>query len=324
MQSLDNFSGTKVLVVGDVMLDRYWWGSVGRISPEAPVPVVKLGRTTLSAGGAANVAVNIAGLGATPYLLGIVGDDNDAQSIREILTSSGVDSSNLIGSPGRPTTVKTRVIAHSQQVVRVDQESEEQVQSDLEEQVINRAKDLIAVMNSVIVSDYAKGVLTNDILSAVIASANAAGKPVLVDPKGKDYSKYRGCHVITPNRREAAEACNLNENSPSVVDVAGRKLLHDLAIQSLLITQGEEGMTLFRQNVEPKHFPTAARQVYDVTGAGDTVIAALATAIGANADLETATHIANVAAGSVVEQIGTTAITLQRLREALNGFHVSE
>ncbi len=320
MQPLDNFSNTKVLIVGDVMLDRYWWGSVGRISPEAPVPIVRLDQTTLSAGGAANVAVNVAGLGATPLLLGIVGIDIEADSIRGILTTSGVDSHNLIGVENRPTTVKTRVIAHSQQVVRIDQESDDQIGKDIEVQIESRIKSLVAEADAIILSDYAKGLLTDRLLSMLISSAQEAGKAVLVDPKGKDYRKYQGATLITPNRREAAEACNLIESAPSIVDIAGNQLLAELDLESLLITQGEEGMTLFRRNQDVKHFPTAARQVYDVTGAGDTVIATLATALGAGSNLDTATRIANAAAGIVVEQIGTTAIAIEDVRNAVNGW----
>ncbi len=320
MQPLDNFSNTKVLIVGDVMLDRYWWGSVGRISPEAPVPIVRLDQTTLSAGGAANVAVNVAGLGATPLLLGIVGIDIEADSIRGILTTSGVDSHNLIGVENRPTTVKTRVIAHSQQVVRIDQESDDQIGKDVEVQIESRIKSLVTEADAIILSDYAKGLLTDRLLSMLIRSAQEAGKAVLVDPKGKDYRKYQGATLITPNRREAAEACNLIESSPSIVDIAGNQLLAELDLESLLITQGEEGMTLFRRNQDVKHFPTAARQVYDVTGAGDTVIATLATALGAGSNLDTATRIANAAAGIVVEQIGTTAIAIEDVRNAVNGW----
>lgn len=319
MTSTVDFSGTRVLIVGDLMLDRYWWGSVARISPEAPVPVVRLGSTTLAAGGAANVAANVAGLGATPILLGVLGMDPDAEYVRQLLKTAGVDPGHLIKSSERPTTVKTRVIAHSQQVVRVDQESDLPIGPEVEDEIISHTASLISAADSLILSDYSKGLMTERVLSAVIGLAREQEKPVLVDPKGKDYRKYKGVSMITPNRREAAEACNLSESSPSVVDIAGDRLINELDIDSLLITQGEEGMTLFRRGIEPKHFPTAAREVYDVTGAGDTVIATLATAIGAGSDLEAATHIANIAAGSVVEQIGTTTITISSLQAALGG-----
>jgi rfaE bifunctional protein kinase chain/domain len=321
MQILDKFPNTKVLIVGDVMLDRYWWGGVGRISPEAPVPVVRLNKTTLAAGGAANVAANVAGLGAVPILVGVVGIDAEAESIRRILEESNVISKHLIGLADRHTTVKTRVIAHSQQVARVDLESDTEIGSDVEDRLVKLLEVLIADSDAVVISDYAKGLLTDRLLSIVMNMARAAGRAVLVDPKGKNYKKYAGATLITPNRREAAEACNLSENSASMVETAGERLIGELDIDSLLITQGEEGMTLFRRDREPEHFPAAAREVYDVTGAGDTVIATLATAIGAGSDLQTATLIANAAAGVVVEQIGTTAITLSGVRDALNGWH---
>jgi rfaE bifunctional protein kinase chain/domain len=320
MQILERFPHTKVLIIGDVMLDRYWWGGVGRISPEAPVPVVRLNRTTLAAGGAANVAANVAGLEAVPILVGIVGIDSEAESIRRILEDSGVESKYLIGLADRPTTVKTRVIAHSQQVARVDLESDAEIGSDIEDRLGDLLEMLVAEADSVVISDYAKGLLTDRLLAMVINLARAAGKSVLVDPKGKDYRKYAGATLITPNRREAAEACKLSETSSAMVETAGERLVGELDIDSLLITQGEEGMTLFQRDRDPEHFPAAAREVYDVTGAGDTVIATLATAIGAGSDLKTATHIANFAAGIVVEQIGTTAITLSGMRDALNGW----
>ena len=317
MLPFDKFSKTKILVIGDVMLDRYWWGSVGRISPEAPVPVVRLDKTTLAAGGAANVAVNVSGLGAQPVLLGIVGVDSEADALRQILASSRVASSELLGIEGRPTTVKTRVIAHSQQIVRVDHEAEGVIGTETEDRIEARIKSLLLGADAIIVSDYAKGLLTDRILSSTIAVAKKEGKPVLVDPKGKDYRKYAGAALITPNRREAAEACNLSENSSGVVEAAGARLLMELQVDAVLITQGEEGMTLFRRDLAPTHFPAAARKVYDVTGAGDTVIAALATAMGSGSGLDTAIRIANAAAGLAVEQVGTTAVSLDEVMDAM-------
>lgn len=320
MQILDNFKDTKVLILGDVMLDRYWWGSVGRISPEAPVPVVRLTNTTLAAGGAANVAANVAGLGAIPTLVGVVGTDGEADAIRQLLEASGVASKHLIGVPDRPTTVKTRIIAQSQQVARVDHESDADIDTATEDRIVESLADLIAEADSIVVSDYAKGLLTGPLLAKLMGFARELKTSVLIDPKGKDYTKYSGATLITPNRREAAEACNLSENTPYIVEVAGNRLLTEIDIDSLLITQGEEGMTLFQRDSEARHFSAAAREVYDVTGAGDTVIATLATALGAGADLETATYIANAAAGVVVEQIGTTALTLDGVLEALEGW----
>ncbi len=319
MSILDNFSSARVLVVGDVMLDRYWWGSVTRISPEAPVPVVRLKSTSLAAGGAANVAANIAGLGAFPVLVGIVGDDAEAALLPGILNTAGVSHDSLITIPGRPTTVKTRIIAHSQQVARVDQETSEPLSDKNEETIIGRIVDQIPSTDAVVLSDYAKGLLTDRVISAVISEAAARGKPVLVDPKGKYYDKYRGASLLTPNRREAAEACNFDDNGGDLVERAGIKLMSDHAFSAVLITQGEEGMTLFRDGAASVHFHACAREVYDVTGAGDTVIATLAASIGAGADLEHAADLANIAAGLVVEQVGTTALKIAELKHALNG-----
>lgn len=316
MQILEKFSKLNILVIGDVILDRYWWGDVSRISPEAPVPVVRLKNTSLAAGGAANVAANIAGLGATPILVGIVGDDDGAQQFPGVLANSNVSPDHLVRDSARPTTVKTRVIAHSQQVVRVDQEHADGISTATENAIVEKLRAEIVRADAIAVSDYAKGMLTNRVLTELFRIAGESGKPVLVDPKGKDYSKYKGAALLTPNRREAAEACNF-EDRGDVVDRAGAKLMEDLALEALLVTEGEEGMTLFRKSQAPIRMAAEARQVYDVTGAGDTVIATFAVAIGAGADVETAARLANVAAGLVVEQVGTTAVTLSGLAAAL-------
>jgi len=318
MEILDRFPNAKVLVVGDVMLDRYWWGSVSRISPEAPVPVVRLKNATLAAGGAANVAVNLAGLGTVPILIGIVGNDAEAGMLREILAQGAVWPHDLIEIAERPTTVKTRVIAHSQQVARIDQEFDEMLDQRQCENVMSAIKKKLDSVDVVVVSDYAKGMLTNELLNDLIEEANAAGKSVLVDPKGKDYLKYRGASLITPNSREAADACNLEENGQDVVDSAGSSLLDYLDVGAVLITQGEDGMTLFQKGRPPLRLGALARQVYDVTGAGDTVIATLAASLASGAELETAAKLANIAAGFVVEQVGTTSISLDALRNLLS------
>lgn len=316
MQILEKFSKLKILVVGDVMLDRYWWGDVSRISPEAPVPVVRLKDTSLAAGGAANVAANIAGLGATPILLGVVGDDDEARMFPEILGRSNVSAEHLVRDGTRPTTVKTRVVAHGQQVVRVDQEHAESISTETEDLVLQKLRDQIPGTDAIAVSDYAKGMLTNRLLEELFEIAAEHGKPVLVDPKGKSYSKYIGATMLTPNRREAAEACNFDDNR-NVVDRAGAKLMAEYGFDTLLVTQGEEGMTLFRRSHEPLYLHAEARAVYDVTGAGDTVIATLATSMGAGASVEEAARLANIAAGLVVEQVGTSTIRLVDLESAL-------
>jgi D-beta-D-heptose 7-phosphate kinase/D-beta-D-heptose 1-phosphate adenosyltransferase len=319
MKFIENISKAKILVVGDVMLDRYWWGSVSRISPEAPVPIVRLEKSSLAAGGAANVAVNIAGLGAMPVLVGMVGKDPEADRLREMLKASGVSPDNLFEFADRPTTVKTRVIAHSQQVARIDNEIDDDLNEELSNAISDAACRELAGVDAVVISDYAKGLITRELLSSMIERCRTAKRDVLVDPKGKDYSKYRGASLVTPNRREALEACNIDDAGPETVFRAGRQLMSDHNFGSVLITRGEEGMTLFQNGSEPVHFGALAREVYDVTGAGDTVIATLAASVACGAGLEGAAKLANIAAGVVVEQVGTTAITISDLRIALNG-----
>lgn len=313
---LDTLSTKKILIVGDVMLDQYWWGDVTRISPEAPVPVVRLRKTSLAAGGAANVAANVVGLGATPILVGVVGNDNEAESIREVLGSRSVSHENLVTINGHPTTVKTRVIAHSQQVVRVDHEKPDQMLQTDEDRILDLIKSKIAECDAVILSDYAKGVLTQRVTAETIVMARSAGKCVLVDPKGKNYLKYNNATLVTPNLLEAKGASGLDDTGTA--DEAGQRLLLDHSFEGVLITQGEHGMTLFRKSEQPFYLKANAKEVYDVTGAGDTVIATLATSIGAGADWRTAAVLANIAAGIVVGKVGTTPIDAEELKALAN------
>lgn len=318
MKQLKNFSKVKVLVVGDVMLDRYWWGSVNRISPEAPVPVVHLKETSLVAGGAANVAVNIAGLSATPVLVGIIGDDKEAELSPDLLNNSKISADYLIKLANHQTTVKTRVVAHSQQVVRIDQEFKLKLSSIEEDKIWERIENLIEQVDLLLLSDYNKGFLTENLIKRLIISSNKNNKLVLVDPKGKNYNKYRGATILTPNLREIIEACGLEETDSTSVEDAGVKLLELLGLKALLITKGEEGMTLLEKNKKPFHLPARARKVYDVTGAGDTVIATLAVAIGAGLNFAESSDAANTAAGIVVEQVGTSTISYDKLNDAIN------
>jgi rfaE bifunctional protein kinase chain/domain len=312
------FSKVKILIIGDVMLDRYWWGSVSRISPEAPVPVVQLEKTSLVPGGAANVAVNIAALGATPHLIGVVGDDDEGKFLSEILNKSNISPDLLLKLEERPTTVKTRIVAHNQHVVRIDNEKTNFLQAEQEEALWLSIENKLNNVDLVVISDYAKGLLSRSLLARLITSARKNNKHILIDPKGKDYTKYAGATLLTPNRREAREACNF-EDQQTIDDVAtaGKTLISRINLQALLITQGEDGMTLFQDGEAPVHFPTKARTVYDVTGAGDTVIAALAVAMAAGASLLQAAELSNISAGLVVEEVGTTTINQEKLIKAL-------
>ncbi|MFZ1701768.1 MAG: D-glycero-beta-D-manno-heptose-7-phosphate kinase [Pyrinomonadaceae bacterium] len=309
MSLKENFAQVSVLVVGDVMLDRYWWGSVSRISPEAPVPVVSLDSTTYAAGGAANVAANISGLGASPWLVGITGNDSGAAHLPSVLAETGVENSDLTAIDGRKTTVKTRIVAHNQQMARIDQETVVEISSSEASKIVGRLIERVTEVDAVVISDYGKGFLTRELLASLISVARKHDKPVIVDPKGNDYSKYRGATMLTPNKREAAEACGIDPGTGDFLRTAREKVLVDLELDALLITLGEDGMTLLKENGDAVNLRATARNVYDVTGAGDTVIATLAVALGSGLDLFEAAKIANLAAGLVVERVGTTPVT---------------
>lgn len=291
------------------MLDRYWWGSVDRISPEAPVPIVKLRRTSVAAGGAANVAANIAGLGGTAVLVGITGADAEGESLRNVLEEVENVDLRVIAVNSRPTTVKTRIIAHDQQVTRLDHENTEPISGADETAVLEQVLGLIGSIDAIVVSDYAKGLLTDQILSGLISAAGTQGKMVFVDPKGKDYSKYRGATMVTPNIHEAADACGLSIDDPGLVSSAGRRLLSELDLAASLITEGANGMTLFEANGPSTHMNAVARKVYDVTGAGDTVIATFAVAAASGNTFADSADLANIAAGIAVGQIGTAVVS---------------
>ena len=281
-----------------------------RISPEAPVPIVNLERETFIVGGAANVAANVKGLGATPYLVGIIGDDLNGEVFGDSLKNLEISDEYLIKISKRPTTVKTRIIAQHQQISRIDCESTENLSVADEEIVWQRCAGLIDQVDVVIISDYLKGLLSDKLLSRLITSANSNGKKILIDPKGKNYQKYENATLLTPNRKEALEASGKSE-----VEEAGKWLLANIGLESLLITQGEDGMTVFEKKKSAIRLEAVARHVYDVTGAGDTVIATLGVALAAGGDLNTSAKIANFAAGCVVEEVGTTSIVFSRLEK---------
>jgi rfaE bifunctional protein kinase chain/domain len=300
------FSGARVLVVGDIMLDEYVIGAVSRISPEAPVPVLDVRKRYFAAGGAANVAMNIASLGATVYLSGIVGNDSAAASLRQLLPSHEY----LVEAPDRATISKTRIIAGQQQICRIDHEDRSEIPAHLLTELLDRIAPALEQCDVVVLSDYAKGTLTDECCRRII---QRAGKPVIVDPKSKDFRKYLGCSLITPNQQEAAAASGIPIDSDEALQQAGTKLMSELPGASLLITRGPDGMTLFQPAHATLTIPTEARKVFDVVGAGDTVVAALAVALAARVPMPEAVQLANLAAGIVVEKPGTAAVTFDEL-----------
>ena len=318
LELIEQFKTVKVLVLGDIMLDQYWWGVVDRISPEAPVPIVSLNKKSVVAGGAANVAANIIGLGATPLLFGSIGNDADGDQLRGILGEMGITDKYLVVNGSHLTTVKTRIIANNQQVIRLDRENTSDIPESARDSILAEIDKVIEETDVVIISDYAKGFVTASLVSLVIERAKGAGTPVLVDPKGKDYSKYRGASVLTPNQKEALDAAGLEGDDEETVRSAGEKLISDHNFKNLVITRGEKGMSLFGENSHGKKIETVARRVYDVTGAGDTVISTMAVSLGSGCDFVTSCSIANIAAGIVVERLGTTAININDLKRYLS------
>jgi len=305
------FQQARLLVIGDVMLDRYWHGAASRISPEAPVPVVQVGTQEDRPGGAGNVALNIAALGSAATLIGVVGKDDNAQDLESRLTAAGVYC-EFLKSEDKPTITKLRVISQHQQLIRLDFEEkfDEQDIADLQ----SLATSLLPNAQALVLSDYAKGALQD--VPALIKLARVQNIPIIVDPKGSDFEKYRGSTLITPNLNEFESVVGPCASEEELVS-KGLKLMSDLELQAMLITRGEHGMTLLRPDLEELHLPARAREVFDVTGAGDTVISVLASSLAAGDNLAEATAIANLAAGLVVGKLGTAAISGPELRRAI-------
>lgn len=312
-QNLQNFKNVRVLVLGDVMLDQYLFGKTERISPEAPVPVVRLFERKFVPGGAGNVAANIKGLGAQVYLFGIVGRDENAENLKKSLEEKSVRTDFLQISPERQTTVKTRVIAESQQICRVDVEDEFDLSSNEEEKIWSGIEEVFEDTDIFVVSDYAKGLITENMITRLITKVNSNGGKILVDPKGKNYLKYKNASIITPNYKESVEAIEYLSRQMKK-DVNLENFAGMLGLEAFLVTEGERGMTLF-ENSKTHKLEATARNVFDVTGAGDTVIAVLAVAAGAGMSFLESAKLANFAAGLSVEQIGTSIVPIEELEK---------
>jgi D-beta-D-heptose 7-phosphate kinase/D-beta-D-heptose 1-phosphate adenosyltransferase len=313
---LDRFPGIRLAVVGDCMVDRFLWGRVDRISPEAPVPVVRLERETVKLGGAANVAHNIRCLGAEVILVGVVGRDEAAATLMSLLQERSLTSAGIVPLQDRPTTLKTRIIAHHQQVVRADAEND----APLATAEIDKLLDSLRTMgpyDGILLSDYGKGVLTPSSLARLIEYGRSTGAVIAVDPKNGDFSQYRGVTTLTPNQREAELACAMTISDHHSLAEAGKTLLARTESKAVLITRGEHGMALYERDGGDHHLPTEATEVYDVTGAGDTVIATYTAALASGASFLEAANLANHAAGLAVRELGTAAPSVHDIAEAL-------
>jgi D-beta-D-heptose 7-phosphate kinase/D-beta-D-heptose 1-phosphate adenosyltransferase len=315
---IERFEDTRLLVVGDLMLDQFIRGSVSRISPEAPVPVVQVKQESFMPGGCGNVAQNLASLGAHVEVLGLVGDDAAAARLSSEFAAKGIGTSKIITDPLRVTSQKCRVVAEHQQVVRFDRETGSAVSPKVEGQLLSRLEQALPKAQAVILSDYGKGVVSPKVIKAAIAGARKRRIPITVDPKIEHFAQYKGVTCLTPNLNEAWSGMR---RSPKGEDGEllrlGRDILKLLKSESVLITRGPEGMSLFEKSGRTTHIPTVAREVFDVTGAGDTVISVLTLALACGADLRDAALISNYAAGIVVGKLGTAVTTVHELKEAL-------
>ena len=318
-RDIEALAGTPVMCVGDVMLDRFVYGSVERISPEAPVPVLRIGRHATMLGGAGNVAANLEALGCALRFLSVVGDDDAGATILRRLVEAGfADSCHIVTEHGRQTSEKTRFLAHNQQLLRTDSEVVADISPESQESLLTAARALLPEVGAVILSDYGKGVLTAEVTQALILAARAAGKPVIVDPTGSDYRRYRGADMVTPNRRELAQASGLPVSGDAEIAAAANRLIEACGLGAMVVTRSEEGLSVVTRDGRITHLSAEAREVFDVSGAGDTVIATLAAAIGVGMPLEGAARLANLAAGVVVGKLGTAVVRRSELLAALH------
>lgn len=328
LEYVSGFELCRVAVIGDLMLDEYVWGHIERISPEAPVPILNVVRRESTLGGAGNVVENLRSLGVQVTAFGAVGVDEVGSRIRELLTSHGVNSDGILCDPRRNSTLKIRLMSleHGRQVFRLDEECPTPVAADVENLLIKRIQGEAAECDGIICSDYMKGVLTHRVLEAIFAVARASGIRTIVAPKDTNARRYRGAHVLMPNAHELAQLMLTAADGDGWLDSSARRCIEDLNLQALLVTRGSEGMSLFEKSetgLQRSDIPTTARSVYDVTGAGDTAIAAFVAGLAAGCDLLGAARLANVAAGIKVGKRGTASVSLAELMESIEQQPVS-
>ena len=315
---IDRFPAARVLVVGDIVLDHYIWGKVSRISPEAPVPVVNVTRENLLLGGATNVANNIHALGGRVSVCGVIGRDEAGRQLLHLLREQGILTEGIIVDPARPTTIKTRVIAHSQQVVRFDRETKDRIERDTHRKIFDYVgRQLGEGLDAIVISDYCKGMVTSDLVRDIVRLAKKHKVIVSVDPKVSHFAMYNGVTILTPNIHEASLGSRMEIDSERSLLKAGALLLKKLKCEAVLITRGELGMSLFEHGGRVTHIPTVAREVFDVTGAGDTVISTLTLGMAAGAAMVDAARLSNFAAGIVVGVVGTAVVSPEELKRRI-------
>ncbi|OGJ84526.1 MAG: hypothetical protein A2268_11070 [Candidatus Raymondbacteria bacterium RifOxyA12_full_50_37] len=315
----NKIQGAKIVVAGDIIVDRYVWGDVDRISQEAPVPVVGVRKETLRPGGGSNVANNLRALGARPVCVGVVGNDHAGREFKLLLKKQDIDIRGIAVDRSRPTTVKTRIIAHNQQMIRIDSEATRELSLTMENILTRMVIKNLAGARGLIISDYAKGVVTRGFIRAIVSYARKKGLFIAVDPKEKHIDAYAGVSIITPNHKEAGNATGIPIIDDATLRRAGAKLVKDLSLPACLITLGENGMALFSEKDPLVKIPTVAREVFDVTGAGDTVISVFTAAVAGGATLHEAAVIANHAAGIVIREVGTAIALPAQIRAAMFG-----
>lgn len=316
-EAIQSFPRCRIFVIGDLMLDTFIWGDVNRISPEAPVPVVEVREETRLLGGSANVVRNVATLGARASVAGTIGDDLSGKRMLELFQEIGVPCDGLVVEEGRPTTTKTRIIAQNQQVVRFDREWRRAMRGETVGRILGHVRDRVPEMDALIVSDYAKGMVTPELMDGIRDLRGKTGFPVTVDPKVRQVELYRGMTMVTPNHHEAARMADMDIHDEESLEEAGRVLIERLHCEMLLVTRGKRGMRLFLNDGSMVDIPTVARHVYDVTGAGDTVLAAVTLGIAAGLSPMEAAILANIAAGIVVGEVGTAAVSAAQLLEVI-------
>ena len=316
---LAKFGRQRVLVLGDIMLDHYIWGKVERISAEAPVPVLEVQKEEFRLGGAANAALNVKSLGVEAILLGVTGRDSAAQDLKQLMECKGLATDGLIADPDRKTTLKTRIVATNQQIVRIDRETQIDLGNEARTALLDSLRRLLPNCQALIIEDYNKGVLTREVISGALELAASLRIPVAVDPKHRNFRQYRGVDIFKPNFRELQDILDMEFESEDEFQVAASQLRGEMQIKNLIVTRGSLGMYVFDGGKQARHLPTAAREVFDVSGAGDTVISALTLAYVSGADIHLAAKVANHAAGVACGKVGTASVNPDELLKSYNG-----